>query len=236
MLSVVSLSAQSNDPSFGRNIQKDENGFITRMEVCRLIPPAESQYTELKNRQSALTAEINELKAELEDAGRCKTKRLNKKIAEKEESLAAVERTMNTYPRKMTDPNYKEEPKVDEAFRAQLNALIEKKKAEANGASAQIDMKEASVIASNLEEKTTNSYGFATSEDKVYRVLLAIENKQLPVSKLQGLGDVAYTTSNGQIIYYQGNYKTKEAAEQALETIIAQGRFLDAFVVSTKVK
>ncbi|MFI3287552.1 MAG: hypothetical protein R3Y61_03650 [Rikenellaceae bacterium] len=95
---------------------------------------------------------------------------------------------------------------------------------------------EVGVIASEAGVIASKDVSVSVDKEAVYRVIFAIVEKELPTSELRGLGDVAkQVLPTKQIVYYQGNYPSEAAATRACETIISQGKYLDAFVVATKI-
>lgn len=212
---------------------------------------ADQVYRNLLAEQALIGEQISALSLSLHTASASKAKKINKELAILTDQLVVVERKLAAFPVSVANPSVSTTSSdVDQAFINTMDSVAAVRISQSNpfqgrlSSDPNLERMYRAYISENGENMpsvamvdglsitTTTKTDYATTGDKVYRVMIAIGKSQLPMSSFNSLGDVIEQRVANGYAYYQGAYSSLNEAQTACNRILAAGQFRDAFVVA----
>lgn len=211
---------------------------------------ADQVYRNLLAEQAVVGEQISALSLSLHTASASKAKKINKELAILTDQLVVIERKLAAFPVSVVNPSVRTTSgDVDQAFINTMDSVAAVRIAQSNpfqgrlSSDPDLERMYRAYISENGGNMpsvamvdglsiTTTQMNSAATGDKVYRVMIAIGQSQLPMSSFNSLGDVIEQRVANGYVYYQGAYSSLSEAQTACNRILAAGKFRDAFVVA----
>lgn len=200
-------------------------------------------YNELMQRKSMLEQEIGTLSALMGQARGGKARKISDQIERITADIAVTERLLATFPK---SSNGESIAALDDQFEREMDSVAAVRIAATDPFAGRIssDPELERMYRDYLAQNGTtpflsggqnnSSTGMQYSDgERVFRVMIAISKTPLAKSSFSGMSDVIeQQMPSGGMVYYQGTYSTLSDAQRGCNSILAQRRFRDAFVVA----